>query len=101
MVLSQMPVDGVRVKKGSQVLLSLQEISAVPAGERLVPNLKGKSLRAAAEILGAMNLILAPEGEQFPTGRAVWQEPAGGSRVMSGARIRVRFAAPLPLTSGP
>jgi stage V sporulation protein D (sporulation-specific penicillin-binding protein) len=101
-VLSQVPVDGARVKRGTKVRLSLDASGQVPTGERTVPDLKGKSLRDAAEELAAMNLVLAPEGgQQYATGRATWQEPAAGARVKAGSQVRVRFEAPLPPTSGP
>jgi stage V sporulation protein D (sporulation-specific penicillin-binding protein) len=100
-VLDQVPVDGVQVKKGSKVLLSLDASGAVPAGERTVPDLKGKSLRDTAEELADMNLVLVPEGGPFPTGIAVSQNPPPGAKVSTGAKVTVTFEAPLPLTSGP
>jgi len=101
-VLDQVPVDGVKLKKGSKVLLSLDTSGTMPAGDRTVPDLKGKSLRDAAEELADMNLVLVPEGGgQFPTGIAVWQDPPAGAQVRAGDGITVKFEAPLPLTSGP
>lgn len=100
-VLDQMPVDGVKLKKGSKVLLSLDQSGEIPSGDRIVPNLKGKSLRDAAELLAAMNLAMVPQGEQFPTGKATWQDPPAGSRLKPGAQVRVKFEVPLPLTSSP
>jgi stage V sporulation protein D (sporulation-specific penicillin-binding protein) len=101
-VLDQVPVDGVTLKKGSKVLLSLDSSGAITGGDRTVPDLKGKSLRDTAESLADMNLVLVPEGGgQFPTGVAVWQDPLPGTQVKGGAVITVKFAAPLPLTSGP
>jgi stage V sporulation protein D (sporulation-specific penicillin-binding protein) len=100
-VLDQVPVDGVKLKKGSKVLLSLDASGTVPAGERTVPDLQGKSLRDAAEELADMNLVLVPEGGPFPTGVAVSQSPPPGTQVSAGAQVTVKFAAPLPLTSGP
>jgi stage V sporulation protein D (sporulation-specific penicillin-binding protein) len=100
-VLDQVPVDGVKLKKGSKVLLSLDASGTIPAGERTVPDLQGKSLRDAAEELADMNLILVPEGGPFPTGVAVSQIPPPGTQVSAGAQVTVKFEAPLPLTSGP
>jgi stage V sporulation protein D (sporulation-specific penicillin-binding protein) len=100
-VLDQVPVDGVKLTRGSKVLLSLDASGTVPTGERTVPDLKGKSLRDAAEELANMNLVLVPEGGQFPTGIAVSQNPSPGTRVSAGAKVTVKFEAPLPLTSGP
>jgi len=100
-VLDQVPVDGVKLTRGSKVLLSLDASGTVPTGERTVPDLKGKSLRDAAEELANMNLVLVPEGGQFPTGIAVSQNPSPGTQVSAGAKVTVKFEAPLPLTSGP
>jgi stage V sporulation protein D (sporulation-specific penicillin-binding protein) len=100
-VLDQVPVDGVKLKKGSKVLLSLDASGTVPAGERTVPDLQGKSLRDAAEELADMNLVLVPEGGPFPTGIAVSQNPPPGTQVSTGTKVTVKFEAPLPLTSGP
>jgi stage V sporulation protein D (sporulation-specific penicillin-binding protein) len=100
-VLDQVPVDGVKLKKGSKVLLSLDTSEAIPAGDRTVPDLKGKSLRDVAEELADMNLILIPDGVPFPTGTAVSQDPPPGTQVSPGAKVTVKFEAPLPLISGP
>ena len=100
-MLDQVPVDGVKLTRGSKVLLSLDASGTVPTGERTVPDLKGKSLRDAAEELANMNLVLVPEGGQFPTGIAVSQNPSPGTQVSAGAKVTVKFEAPLPLTSGP
>ena len=100
-VLDQVPVDGVKLTKGSKVLLSLDASGAVPTGERTVPDLTGKSLRDVAEELADMNLVLVPEGGQFPTGIAVSQNPPPGTQLSAGAKVTVKFEAPLPLSSGP
>ncbi|MGB9791740.1 MAG: stage V sporulation protein D [Thermacetogeniaceae bacterium] len=99
-VYSQVPLDGVRVKKGSKVLLNLNMPKRI-SGERVVPDLKGKSLRDAAEILGLMNLVLVPEGEPIPTGTAVEQDPPPGTRVSAGSSVRVKFQPALPADIGP
>jgi stage V sporulation protein D (sporulation-specific penicillin-binding protein) len=104
-VLGQVPVDGVSVKKGSQVLLNLSAPNGTPTGERTVPDVRGKSLRDTAELLGYIDLELAPQGVpqggQYPTGNAVEQDPPAGTRVKAGTRVTVTFAPPLPMTSGP
>lgn len=98
-VCAQVPVEGVRIKKGSEVLLRLETDTSLN-GKRVVPNLKGRSLRDAAEILGNMDLFLDPEGQPFPTGMAYEQNPLPGTRVPAGTRIKVQFRAP-PVTIGP
>jgi len=94
-VYGQVPVDGVRVKIGSKVLLQLQKTDELQEGERIVPNIKGKSMRDAAELLGMIGLVLVPEGDPYPTGIAVEQSPAPGTKVPAGERIRVKFKPPL------
>lgn len=99
-VYTQMPLDGLKVKKGSKVILNLN-MTKQTSGERIVPDLKGKSLRDAAEILGLMNLILVPEGEPVATGTAVEQNPPPGTRVSAGSSVRVKFISPAIADLGP
>ena len=84
LVYGQMPLDGVKVKKGSSVLLNLQKQEGIQGDERNVPDLKGKSMRDVAELLGEMGLVLVPEGEPYPTGIAREQKPAAGNKTSSG-----------------
>jgi stage V sporulation protein D (sporulation-specific penicillin-binding protein) len=100
-VLDQVPVNGVKLKKGSRVLLSLDASGVVPAGDRTVPDLKGESLRDAAEELADINLILVPEGGPFATGTAVSQDTLPGTKVSPGSKVTVKFESLLPLASGP
>ena len=93
-VFGQIPLDGIKVKKGSKVLLNLQKTEGDQNGERVVPDLKGKSMRDAAELLGMMGLVLIPEGEPFPTGIAGEQDPAPGTRLPHGGQVKVNFRAP-------
>ncbi len=101
MVYGQVPLDGVKVKKGSKVLLNLTMPKQETSGERVVPDLKGKTLRDAAELLGLMNLVLIPEGEPFATGTAVEQNPPPGTRVSAGSRVKVKFSPPPVTAIGP
>ncbi len=94
-VYGQIPLDGVKVKKGSSVLLSLHKPEGVQDDEdRIVPNLKGKSMRDAAQLLGEMGLVLVPEGEPYPTGVAGEQQPAAGTSLPQGGQVRVKFQPP-------
>jgi stage V sporulation protein D (sporulation-specific penicillin-binding protein) len=93
-VYGQVPLDGVKVKKGSKVLLNLHKTDGAEDGERVVPDLKGKSMRDAAELLGMMGLVLIPEGEPYPTGIAGEQDPAPGARLPHGGQVKVKFRAP-------
>lgn len=101
LVYRQVPVDGVKMKKGSRVLLDLEQPPQDSGQELVVPDLKGKSLREAAELLGMMNLVLVFEGEPFPTGIAEEQEPPAGVKVPPGSRVRVRFRPPSVSGPGP
>jgi len=101
LVKSQVPLDGAQVEKGSEVLLDLGGLEIKSDGEVVVPELKGKSLREVAELLGMLNLFLVPEGAPYPTGVAVEQNPSAGERVKQGTKIRVKFQAPLPLEGAP
>ncbi len=100
-VYGQLPLDGVKVKKGSKVLLNLQKLDTGQQDERVVPNVKGKSMRDVAELLGMMGLVLVPEGDPFPTGIAVEQEPAAGTQITAGGQVRVKFRAPQNVVTGP
>jgi stage V sporulation protein D (sporulation-specific penicillin-binding protein) len=94
-VYGQIPLDGVKVKKGSSVLLSLNKPESVQDDEdRIVPNLNGKSMRDAAQLLGEMGLVLVPEGEPYPTGIAREQQPAAGTSLPQGGQVRVKFKPP-------
>lgn len=100
-VYGQVPVDGVKVKIGSKVLLQLQRTDELQKGERIVPNIKGKSMRDAAELLGMIGLVLVPEGDPYPTGIAVEQSPAPGTKVPAGEQVRVKFKPPSAVEVAP
>ena len=100
-VYGQVPVDGIRVKIGSKVLLQLQKTEELQDGERIVPNIKGKSMRDAAELLGMIGLVLVPEGDPYPTGIAVEQSPAPGTKVPAGEQVRVKFKPPSAVEIAP
>lgn len=59
--------------------------------EILVPDLNGKSLREAGEMLNWLGLRFNP----FGTGIAVQQKPAARSKVTSGTVINVQFKSPV------
>jgi membrane peptidoglycan carboxypeptidase len=62
-------------------------IKDVPQGKVVVPNVKGKTIREAAEILTKAGLAFVPVG----TGLAVSQKSEANSIVSSGAEITVTF----------
>ncbi len=93
-VYGQIPLDGIKVKRGSKVLLNLHKPDNVKDGKIIVPDLKGKTIRDATELLGIMGLVLVPEGEPFATGLAVEQNPKPGKILTRGGEVKVRFKAP-------
>ena len=83
-----LPVSG---DKPKAQLVSKQATDSVPkqapAGKTIVPNVRGKSIREAADILTKAGLALVPEG----TGRAVSQQAEANSIVDMGIEIKVIF----------
>lgn len=100
-VYGQVPLDGVKVERGSKVLLQLQKIEEGQDGERIVPNIKGKSIRDTAELLGMVGLVLVPEGDPYPTGIAVEQNPAPGTKLPAGGQVKVKFKPPSAVEVAP
>ncbi len=98
LVLEQVPPSGVEVPPGTRVLLQTTlQVPGVPerggqdeAAQVEVPDLRGMTMREAAEILGKMGLRMQPEG----SGKAVIQNPAPGQRVQQGTAVRVVFKDP-------
>ena len=62
--------------------------AAVPPGKAMVPNLKGKTIREAADTLAKAGLVLQPSG----TGYAVAQNIEAESIVNSGTEIKAIFS---------
>ena len=83
-----LPVSG---DKPKAQLVSKQATDSVPkqapAGKTIVPNVRGKSIREAADMLTKAGLALVPEG----TGRAVSQQAEANSIVDTGIEIKVIF----------
>lgn len=88
-VSSQVPVALSKVPQGSSVLLNLGKASSTDSkGLITVPDLTGKRMAEAAELLGAMGLKMAATG----SGTVFEQSPVPGSKVQSGSSIDVTFA---------
>ncbi len=88
-VTQQTPAGLVKVDEGSTVLLRTGTADqSLPAGLVTVPDLTGKRIREAAELLSAMGLKLDPEGN----GKVVRQEPIPGSKIQSGDVVKVYFS---------
>lgn len=89
-IFDQTPKPGAVLPAGATVLLIHYESERAPGrGEAVaVPNLTGRSLRDAADLLAEIGLRIRIEG----TGFAAWQAPAPGTRVPPNTPVRVRFA---------
>jgi len=84
-VSSQVPAAFATVKAGTTVIATMEG----SAGEQLsVPDLTGKRLSAAAELLTALGLKLSAEGS---TGLAYEQDPIPGTLVNAGVAVKVKF----------
>lgn len=99
-VTRQLPPPGTVVKRGTAIEVSTE---LPPAGtspprgsgafgdaEVTVPDLRGKTIREAGELLAQRDLLLQP----VSTGVAVRQDPAPGARVRPGTAITVEFQPP-------
>jgi stage V sporulation protein D (sporulation-specific penicillin-binding protein) len=88
MVIEQTPKTNAQITIGSNVILYLgEELVPRENQEVTVPDIEGKTMREAAEILSAMGLKLSPTG----SGIAVKQSPAPGSKMTVGMTIYVTF----------
>ncbi|MGB9867284.1 MAG: penicillin-binding transpeptidase domain-containing protein [Bacillota bacterium] len=88
-VVGQLPAPGALVPPGTEVKVSLGE-SQTGAGTVVVPDLTGKTMREAIQLLAERNLTMQAEG----SGIAVRQDPAPGQGVPPGSCVRVWFDYP-------
>lgn len=90
-IMEQTPPPGALVPKGT-VIIGFRTFTGSPeaAGKVSVPNLRGKTVRAVAEILGEMGLRLDMKG----SGVARRQNPPPGTLVPRGAVVEVVFEEP-------
>lgn len=86
-VSSQTPAAFSQVAVGTKIML--KTVGSADADTVAVPDLTGKYVREAAEILNAMGLKVKAEG----SGRAVEQSPVPGTAVKRGDVITVIFGA--------
>ncbi len=90
-VYDQTPEAGARVNSGTTVILELQPaVSRDKGGLVTVPNLRGMTIKEAGALLEDIGLYLEPEG----SGVAVEQSVRPGEKVVTGTKIKVRFAPP-------
>ena len=93
MVTEQNPKPGVRVKKGTKVIIYCGRAELDNKGDGLVtvPPLEKMTVRDVANTLSLLGLKLEIEG----SGIAVRQAPAAGQRVKPGTTVRVFFELPV------
>ncbi|QGP92918.1 Stage V sporulation protein D [Neomoorella glycerini] len=92
-VIAQVPKGGAVVPAGTHVILYLQG----DPGKPRVPDVAGLRVSEAAEILEVYGLGLVPEG----TGQAAGQDPAPGTVVSPGTKVKVKFIEPSLEVLGP
>ncbi|MCL6450030.1 MAG: PASTA domain-containing protein [Acetobacteraceae bacterium] len=89
-VARQVPPPGAQVPAGTVVVAYLAPEGSpvnLAAQEVTVPDLRGRTRREAAEVLGMVGLRALLEG----MGRAVSQSPPPGTRLRAGSVVTVRF----------
>jgi len=87
-VTEQSPPPEARVPPGTPILA---RAGSLPPGEWVtVPDLRGRTFREVAAILGEMGLGF----EGWGTGVASSQDPPPGTRVRQGSRVKVNFSPP-------
>ncbi|MEW6522545.1 MAG: penicillin-binding transpeptidase domain-containing protein [Bacillota bacterium] len=89
-VVSQFPVAGVQVPRGTTVVCYVDQGGKAPSGEVTVPRLAGKTIKEAGEIVSRLGLKLQAEG----SGVAREQVPAPGTLLRPGGTVHVTFAPP-------
>lgn len=89
-VLRQVPPAGSQVENGSKVLAFTGPAAGAQGTGATVPDLKGRSLREVASILGALGLRLDAQG----SGVAATQMPGPGARLPVGGAVQVTFQPP-------
>ncbi|MGE0488723.1 MAG: PASTA domain-containing protein [Vulcanimicrobiota bacterium] len=85
-VLSQNPSAGAKVRKGRRVFLILSKGKV----DLNVPELEGKTISEARQILADLGLELTIEGDGRPDDPIVFQDPPPGDPVTTRTAIRVR-----------
>ncbi|MHB1127119.1 MAG: stage V sporulation protein D [Bacillota bacterium] len=86
-IVNQTPKGSVKVVPGTRVIIYAGAAPSRSDGLVVVPEVTGKRIREAADLLEAFGLIMQPEGQ----GEALRQEPVPGSRVLPGTPVKVIF----------
>lgn len=92
-VSGQLPAPGVKVDKGTSVLLymSVKNNAVNLEGMVVVPDLTGLTVMEAAQMLDGLHLELSIQGDS--AGKATYQSPAAGTSVAQGAAVMVEFSS--------
>lgn len=85
-VSSQVPAAFAEVDTGTTVIVTLE---GQPGQQVIVPDLTGKRLGAAAEMLTVLGLKISADGS---SGQAYEQSPIPGTMMQSGGTVTVKFA---------
>jgi len=88
-VLEQTPAAGAVVPPGTKVILEFWDVPDHWRGPTTVPDVRGLTMRQAAERLADAGLVLEPDG----AGVAVSQWPLPGEAALRGTRVAVQFGA--------
>ncbi|MDI6602139.1 MAG: stage V sporulation protein D [Thermoanaerobacteraceae bacterium] len=83
-IIDQIPKQGEKIKEGSMVILYLD---GKGVGKVKVPDLKGKTIREASDILSSYGLKINIKGDGF----CISQDPAAGTEVEPGSIITLQF----------
>ena len=86
-VVKQTPAGFSNVNQGTKVVLRLGDVVEGQEGTVTVPDLTGKRLHEAADLLAAMGLTMQSEG----SGLVTEQDPIPGTKVKSGTAIKIIF----------
>lgn len=90
-VLEQTPMAGAVVPPGTTVVLEFWDVPDHWRGETTVPDVRGMTMRQAAERLADVGLVLDPRGSAATV--AVSQWPLPGQTILRGMRVEVQFGA--------
>ena len=90
LIVAQVPKPGVSVPLGTTLIVYMGSDGEPGQEELTLPDLSGLSLRETGELLAILGLQLEPTG----SGTAISQQPAPGTKVQVGSKIKVNFGAP-------
>lgn len=86
-VIKQTPAGFSKVDQGAKVVLRLGDVVEGQQGFVTIPDLTGKRLHDAADMLAAMGLTMQSDG----SGLVTEQDPIPGTKVKSGTVVKITF----------